>query len=510
MSELSNTGAAVLAKSAPVVVPSNNTTSFAGDVIKVVCGASSAQLFSILAAPLLTRMYAPGAFGLMAVCTSLVGIVGVMAGLRYEQAILLPERDEDAANVLALSLLITAGLSAALGLLLFFCGGPILRLFGAAKLGGYAWLLPAFVLVSGLYQSIVMWNSRKRDFAVVSGSRALAAGVSNTCQLSLGFAKWTSAGSLLGGAFIGNVLGLVMVAVSAWHRSRHLLLESVRWVRLRWAARRYSEFPLYNSWGILLNTLSWQLPALLLARYFGSASAGYFSIGMRVLSVPMDLVAVSIGQVFFQRTAEANATGELPRIVEAALQRLIAFGIFPVLMIALVGPDLFAVAFGNPWRPAGAYLQILSVWICVWFISSPLSILAAVLEEQKFFLWVNCLILGSRWVSITAGAYLHSDRVALALFSVSGVLVYGYQSIVLVSKAGVSMRAVVRLFGRHSWPTVPAAAMILLARQAGVGPLALTALAAVLTVAYVTWTVLRDPAMFPLFSSRFAGFVGRA
>jgi O-antigen/teichoic acid export membrane protein len=449
-------------------------------------------------------MYAPEAFGLMAVCTSLAAVAGVMAGLRYEQAILLPERDEDGINVLALSLLITAGFSGALGLLLLFCRGPILRLFGAAKLGGYVWFIPASVLVSGFYQSIVMWNARQRDFGVVSGSRALASGLSNTCQLSFGFVKWTTAGSLIGGAFAGNSVGLAMAAVNAWRRSRQLLLESVRWVKVRWALKRYSEFPLYNSWGILLNTLSWQLPALLLARYFGSASAGYFSIGMRVLSVPMDVIAVSIGQVFFQRAAEARSAGNLPEVVEAALQRLIAFGIFPVVMMSLVAPDLFAIVFGNQWRPAGAYVQILAAWICVWFISSPLTVLVAVLEEQKFYLWMNCLILSSRWASIGAGAYLHRVHAALVFYSVSGVLVYGYQGFVLVLKAGASVTKVASLLGRYAWPAGPAAAIILAARRAGASSIALTSLAGLLTVAYIGLTAFLDPAIWSLLSARAA------
>lgn len=509
MTESSKRTHTTLQPASPATIPSHQRTLFAGDVIRVVFGASSAQLFSILAAPVLSRIYAPEAFGLMAVFTSLVGVLGVMVGLRYEQAILLPERDEDAANVLVLALLITTGVSGVLGLLVLFYGGPILRSVGAAKIGPYAWLIPASILLSGLYQSVLMWNSRKRDFAVVSGSRTLYSGVSNTCQLSCGFIGWRSGASLIGSAFIGNLLALVMVVASAWRRSGKIIFESVRWVRLRWAAKRYSEFPLYNSWGILLNTLSWQLPALLLARYFGSASAGYFSIGMRVLSIPMDLVAASIGQVFFQRTAEASARGDLPQIVEAALRRLIAFGIFPVLMIALVGPDLFGVVFGNQWRPAGVYLRILSVWICVWFISSPLSTLTTVLEKQGFFLWMNCLILGSRWASIAVGAYLHSDLAALALFSVSGVLVYGYQSIVLVVKAGVSMRTVTKLLGRHCWPAIPAIAMILLASRAGAGPLMLIALAITLTLVYLLHTVLHDPVILRLLYAR-GGSIGRA
>lgn len=500
MTEANNTCAI-----APACTSAGKNSSFAGDVLKVVFGASSSQLFSILAAPLLTRMFAPEAFGLMAVYSSLVGIVGVMAGLRYEQAILLPEHDEEAANVLALSLLITLGLSCTLASLLFLFGSPILRFLNASNLRGYAWFIPAAILVSGGYTSMVMWNLRRRDFALISSSRALSSGLSNACQLSFGAASWTSVGSLLGGAFIGNVLALVMVAAGARRRSRRLLLESVRWARLRWAARRYSEFPLYNTWGILLNTLSWQLPALLLARYFGSASAGYFSIGMRVLSIPMDLIAVSIGQVFFQRAAEARANGSLGVVVEAAVRRLITFSLFPILVLGLIAPDLFMVALGARWHEGGVYVRLLAPWICIWFVASPLSVLINVLERQRFGVVLNSAIFATRLGSLYVGYLLNSVYFALAIFSATGLVVYGWLAIQLIHDSGAHARCCVPLSLKGLILVLPVAGAITWLKWLGAGSLFQAAVGAAAIIAYLSYEALRDAALVQALTGRFRG-----
>ena len=85
--------------------PIRPKTSFAGDVLKLVSGTTIAQLIGILASPILTRLYAPEAFGALALFTSITSILGVIACLRYELAIMLPESDEDAANLLGVSLL---------------------------------------------------------------------------------------------------------------------------------------------------------------------------------------------------------------------------------------------------------------------------------------------------------------------------------------------------------------------------------------------------------------------
>ncbi len=79
-------------------------TSFASDVLKLVSGTAFAQGLTICASPFLTRLYGPEAFGTLALFVSITSIIGAIACLRYELAIMLPESDEEAANLLGVSL----------------------------------------------------------------------------------------------------------------------------------------------------------------------------------------------------------------------------------------------------------------------------------------------------------------------------------------------------------------------------------------------------------------------
>ena len=81
-----------------------NWTSFVGDVLKLVSGTAFAQVLSIIAAPFLTRLYGPEAFGLSAIFVGISAIVSAIACLRYELSIMLPETDKEAANLLGGSL----------------------------------------------------------------------------------------------------------------------------------------------------------------------------------------------------------------------------------------------------------------------------------------------------------------------------------------------------------------------------------------------------------------------
>ena len=59
-------------------------------------------------------------------------------------------------------------------------------------------------------------------------------------------------------------------------------------------------------------------------------------------------------------------------------------GLFPFLLLTLIGKDLFGVIFGPRWEEAGVFTAILSLWAFFWFLSAPLSSVLDVLDEQAF------------------------------------------------------------------------------------------------------------------------------
>lgn len=126
----------------------SRSPSFATDVLKLVTGTTFAQVVTILASPLLTRLYGPEAFGFLALFTSITSIIGVIACMRYELAIMLPKTDEEAANLLGLSLLCVAVVSGLTVPALYFGGDALLSLLRAPGLGPYFIPVSPFVFVS--------------------------------------------------------------------------------------------------------------------------------------------------------------------------------------------------------------------------------------------------------------------------------------------------------------------------------------------------------------------------
>lgn len=467
-------------------------TSFAGDVLKLVSGTTIAQALGVLVTPLLTRLYAPEAFGTLALFTSITSIIGVVACLRYELAIMLPESDEEAANLLAVSLA-SVVLVAALTLSLASFGASLMvRLLKAPELGPYLWLVPPAVLFGGVFQALNYWNSRTKQFGRLSVVRVISSASTNAVKLGAGVAGHATGGTLVGASVLGPAVSVLELGRRIWRDDGALLRRAIRCDDMLRGLRRHKRFPLYSTWGALLNSISWQLPAFLLSHYFSSAVVGQYSLGNRVLQVPMSLIGAAISQVFFQRAAVAKAEGVLARTVESGFRYLVAFGMFPLLLLMLVGHDVFVVLLGERWAEAGVYAQILSVWTFVWFISSPLSTLFSVLERQDLALANNLIIFGTRLLALLLGGLLGDARIALFLFAVSGVLAYGHVCLRVVTLSGVCIGNVAGTLWRWLLAFLPAAAVVALLRLAAAPREIVFVVSCVLLFAYYTLLVLTD------------------
>ena len=415
------------------------SSSFATDVLKLVTGTTFAQIIAILASPLLTRLYGPEAFGFLALFTSITSIIGVIACMRYEMAIMLPKTDEEAANLLGLCLLCVAVISGLTVPALYFGGDALLSLLKAPGLAPYLILVPVFVFISGVFLALNYWNSRTKHFGRLSVARVTSSLATTGTQLGAGFAGYATGGSLIGANLVGVSVSTGVLGGQIWRDDHTLLRRSISWQGMIDGLKRYKKFPLIDSSSALMNTASWQLPAFLLAAFFSPVVVGFYALGFRMLQFPMSLIGSSIAQVFFQRASEARSDGTLPFLVENVFRLLVMIGIFPILAVTIIGPELFAVIFGDVWAEAGLYAQVLSIWAFVWFISSPLSTIWIVLEKQAFGIRVTTLNFLTRIISLVLGGITGSPVVALLLFAFSGILIYGYLNVKMLLFSGVQL-----------------------------------------------------------------------
>jgi len=437
-------------------------SSFERDVLKLVSGTTFAQVLLIIAAPILTRLYTPEAFGVLTIFTSITTILGVMACFRYELAITLPKTDEEAANVLGASLVFAVLMSLLAFFIIQWNYALIINLLRAPLLAPWLWLVPPTTFLAGIFLSFNYWTTRTRHFGRLSVSRILQSVSTVTSQIILGVVGLAPGGALIISSIGGQALAVFSLGVQIFRDDTETFRRSIRLHKIFAAVKRYRKFPLYDTWSALLNSVSWQLPSFLLSMFFSSAVVGYYALGFRILQLPMSLIGSAIAQVFYPQAAEAYTQGHLSTIVEKTFHRLVLVGLFPMLTLALVGSDLYIFFFGTEWKEAGVYTQILSIWAFVWFISSPLSTLFSVLEKQEHMLRWNIANFLTRFLSLWIGGVIQEPRVSIFLFAATGVLVYGYINYSILSASGVPLRNVAIILTKNILIFLPAGATFVL------------------------------------------------
>ena len=460
---------------------------FVAGVLTLVSGTAVAQLLLALALPVLTRLYTPAEYGALAVYASTLTVLVVLASLRYELAIPLPEDEQLAGSLLALTLVILAVMTALVSLVVWLAGDALVTRANVPVLRPYRWLLPIGFLGAGAYQALSYWAIRRRAFGRLARTR-LSQGVGQVAaQVGLGLAG-AGAPGLLVGDVIGRMAGgggLALLALRGRPFAR------VTRASLAAAASRYRRFPLLTTGSGLLNIGSLQLPSIVFSASFGVAAAGLYALSFKMLVLPTMLVGQAVGQVFLSRAAAlAEEPERLRQLTERTALTLLAGGLPLFGAVALGGPQLFGGVMGARWEQAGRYAQVLAPWFVVWLVSSPLSGLLSVREWQGSALAFSAFEFALRLLALLVGARRDSPMLAVALLSAGGVVI-ALVSIARFMHAGHS--SIGRLLGPAARLTALVVVCLLPAALAlRAGREAVAALAGLLAIAAYYTVVLRS------------------
>ena len=465
---------------------------FASDVLTLVGGTAFAQIITLLASPILTRLYGPEDFGVWALFLSITGIIGVIACLRYELSIMLSESDEEAINLFALSVSIVVLISLITIPCIYLFKDQIVLALNSPLMADYIWFIPPFVLINGVFLALNYWNSRTKHFKRLSFARISSSLTATGTQLVAGFQGLASGFGLIAGSIVGSFISTFVLGGQIWRDENKLFKMHIKFKDMLGGLKRYKKFPLIDSWSALLNTTSWQLPAFMLAFFFSPAIVGFYSLGFRLLQMPMNLIGSSISQVFFQRASVAKTEKTLDILAENVFRLLVVIGMFPILTVTIVGSDVFSVVFGAEWAEAGLYAQILSLWAFLWFISSPLSTIYVIMEKQQFGLQFNIFNFSTRLLSLVIGGIMGNARLALVLFAASGIIVYGYLCLKMMQYAGVRMLNVLKIVLSNLCYFIPAGILLIVLKVADINQYILVALSVLCIVAYYIYMLKRD------------------
>jgi O-antigen/teichoic acid export membrane protein len=392
---------------------------FERNVLTVFTGTTLAQAISILCLPILSRLYSPAEYGVYTLFISFSSIITSISGGKYEFAVMLPEKEEDGINLVALSSLSVFLVSLlSFGIFLMF-NQTISNLLKSPEIEVWLYAVALMVLLGGLYSVLTFWNNRHKRFKRLSINRIVRSTAIALISTGLGFAAAGVAGLILG-QLIGQAIGCGMLA---WqnYQEHHGLTRQISWPAMITQSKRYRDFPKYQVPSGLLEVVAGQLPPLLFSPVFGLSVIGLFSRASSMVSMPMSLVAGSVREVFWQSASvEYSKSHDCRSLFVATFKKLLLLVLLPFLVIVLFGPTLFSFVLGERWEMAGVYAQIMSLMFALQFITNPLSCMFFIAEKQRLDLVLQTIFSMLVLVALLISCGLFDDPRA-AIWAYTGV-----------------------------------------------------------------------------------------
>jgi O-antigen/teichoic acid export membrane protein len=410
----------------PVRLPRLPVSEFFKNVATLISGTTLAQIISLAIYLVITRIYTPDDLGVFALFMSIESITVIIASGKYELAVMLPKKDSDAMNIVALGSLISVITSLVLLAVVAAFHHRIALLLGNGKIEFWLFFIPLATLLNGIYQSLNYWSNRFKRYRNITAANLGQSLVNSAVKLGLGAVVKGPLG-LITGTLTGQLAGFSIFGVS-FLRNDSKRLKQVSAAKILTVAREYSLFPKYNMLHGIINNFSGSLPVFVLTSYFGSAVAGLYSLGLTVLFRPLNLVGGAFKQVLSQQIIQKQNTGQpiLPDLYKI-LKKLFQFSVVPFIVLGLFAPFIFKIVFGAGWEEAGRYTQMIIIWLFLVLLSAPFTFMPDLFRKQRTAMILEVVKMAARIAGLAVGVYYKNTYLAVLLFGVTSALVSAYQ-----------------------------------------------------------------------------------
>lgn len=349
-------------------------------VVAMLSGTSIAQIVTVLATIPLARLYSPTDFGLFAIAQAIVLAGTSVAALRYDVAIVLPDKEGDARQLHRLASRTIAVVSAILAAGLLLASRWIGEQYHNSAFG--LWLAICALIVYAMAQiaNTQNWLIRTKNFSLIAKNRVTASILMVAMQLLLA--------PLIGGfegLLLGMLIGQVATGVILHFRARDLRAPIPQDAgSLRDVAARYRKMPLLNAPNVLVDAVR-NAGITFLIGNIAVGGLGHYSLANRAAQAPVFLVNGAIAQVFLQRMATTKPGGMVP-LIRSLLLRIGLVSAPAFALFYFLAPWLFPFLFGSEWAESGLFAQALVPWLFLNTFTSPMPNVFIRAERQGWLL----------------------------------------------------------------------------------------------------------------------------
>ena len=348
---------------------------------------AASQLLPLLVQPVLGRLVEPGAFSPYAVFTSVLGILGQGACLRYDYAALVCESAVQSrlAALTACAASVLTGAAAAVFLLIWQIPG--LRALVPLSDDSFLGWIPLSLFLTGLGSALRTYAVRQESFSFTAWMDLLRAALFSGGQLLFCFGGMGAYGLLLG-QIVGLTAGSLPFIFYYVKREKPRLFQKSTWqsawYSLLATARSLRDFPRYLLPGALSAAMAGSLLPLICAGLYSPEQVSLTQRAVSLLGVPSSIVSSSFSQVVVKRTVDEKKEGHSLLPWFQRITRLLCWvGVPMFALLFFFGEPLVVWFLGDKWRGMGGILPYLIPLFAVRFVVIPVTGTPAACGDRK-------------------------------------------------------------------------------------------------------------------------------
>lgn len=415
------------------------------NVTKISSGTILGQAISIVTLPIFTRLYGATVIGYWTLFTSVAVIVNAFSDLGLSNAIMMDDEGEQSEKLFSVITTISFIISLIVGVGYFVIKSVTPDPSGLHPL---FYSIVLFVLIFTQQQVNVCYNwlNKKKQYNILMKNPIINNVSVAVIAIPLGLMGFTKYGY-----YIGLVLGQVF---TLFHMRRYL-------------PRIFFDFKFRDHFDVIRSHLTYvkfQMPTYLVAQvknqapvffirsFFGVEILGYYSVCMRVLNIPVNLLASSIGKVYYQTAAEMKKKGqEVGDFTFRNIKRAMYVAIAPMVVIMSFGDIVCTLFLGNDYVITGNLSRIIVFMTFFQFLMMATQGITIVLEKQQYALISGIVQIIGYVAGLSIGKYVFSSLyIAVALMTVVFCVIQIIYFSKLFKIAGVS----VTLYLKHVFSTL--------------------------------------------------------
>lgn len=366
-------------------------------------GSICTAIINFIVLAILARLLNPESFGLFALAVVVIQFFSELSELGLLPGIIQTKQvtEEKLSSCFWLSMLARGGLAAAV----YFAAPLIGFTLRSEKLGVVVSILGLALIFDGATTVPLAVLQRALRFKEIIIAEIIAAAVSGFTAVLFAY-HGLGVFSLVLGFIIQRLLKCLLFILFAAYRPRFTLrFKEIKGI-LDFGAKVTGER--------IVNFFAQRADYLLIGRYIGAASLGYYSLSSEVSTTPQKRFSMVISRVTLPVYCKVRDENE--RLASAYLKVVghVASVTFPLLLCcAAVAPELVRVVFGEKWLPAVPLLRILCILGCLKSVGSLVgSLLYAKGRADIGFKWsfvmltgtVIGVLIGMQWGIVGAAA----------------------------------------------------------------------------------------------------------